>query len=104
MGMQPVLFVTVECKHQCATKKTPPKFAIANGFVIGSFPREIQFFNKDGEIVKRKIEEYELTDLVKAMAPRLDHMGAYLPSLEVPKSLCKEITSFLRWIIIVLEE
>jgi hypothetical protein len=51
-----------------ATKKTPPKFAIANGFVIGSFPQEIQFFNKDGKKVKRKIEEYELTDLVKAMA------------------------------------
>jgi hypothetical protein len=46
-----------------ATNKTPPKFAIANGFVIGSFPQVIQFFNKDGEIVKRKIEEYELTDL-----------------------------------------
>jgi hypothetical protein len=37
-----------------ASKKTPPKFAIANGFVIGSFPREIQFFNKEGELVKRK--------------------------------------------------
>ncbi len=51
-----------------ATKKTTPKFAIANGFVIGSFPQEIQFFNKDGKKAKRKIEEYELTDLVKAMA------------------------------------
>jgi hypothetical protein len=37
-GMQP----------QMATKKTPPKFAIANRFVIGSFPQEIQFSNKDG--------------------------------------------------------
>ena len=37
-GMQP----------QMASKKTPPKFAIANGFVIGSFPREIMFFNKEG--------------------------------------------------------
>ena len=88
-----------------ASKKTPPKFAIANGFVIGSFPREIQIFNKEGEVVKRKIEEYELTDQVKAMAaPQLDHMGVYLPILEVPKSLREEITSFLRWIIIVLEE
>jgi hypothetical protein len=58
-----------------ATKKTPPKFAIANGFVIGSFPQEIQFFNKDGEIVKRKIEEYELTDLVKIMAAPIRSYG-----------------------------
>jgi hypothetical protein len=56
-GMQP----------QMATKKTPPKFFIANGFVIGSFPQEIQFFNKDSERVTRKIEDYEVTDLLKAM-------------------------------------
>jgi hypothetical protein len=30
-----------------ASKKTPPKFSIANGFVIGSFPQEIKFFNKE---------------------------------------------------------
>ncbi len=93
-GMQPKM----------ADKKTPPKLAIANEFVIESFPQEIQFFNKDGEKVKRKIEEYELTDIVKTMAAQLDHMGVYLPFLEVPKSLCEEITSFLRWIIIVLKE
>ncbi len=44
-GMQPHM----------ATKKTPPKFSIANGFVIGSFPQEIQFTNKDRERVTRKI-------------------------------------------------
>jgi hypothetical protein len=58
-----------------ATKKTPPKFAIANGFVIGSFPKEIQFFNIDGEIVKKKIEEYELTDLVKTIAAPIRPYG-----------------------------
>ncbi len=56
-GMQP----------QKASKKTPPKFSIANGFVIGSFPQEIQFSNKDGERVTRKIKDYELTDPLKAM-------------------------------------
>ena len=56
-GMQP----------QMVTKKTPPKFSIANGFVIGLFPQEIQFSkNKDGKRVTRKIEDYELTDLLKA--------------------------------------
>jgi hypothetical protein len=34
-----------------ASKKTPPKFAIANGFVIGSFPQGIKFFNKEGQRV-----------------------------------------------------
>jgi hypothetical protein len=57
IGMQP----------QMATKNTPPKFSIANGFVIGLFPQGIQFSNKDGERVTRKINDYELTDLLKAM-------------------------------------
>jgi hypothetical protein len=51
-GMQPKM----------ASKKTPPKFAIANGFIIGSFPREIKFFNKEGQRVTRKVEDDELTD------------------------------------------
>ncbi len=52
---------------QIATKKTPPKFSIANGFVLGLFPQEIQFSKMDGERVIRKIKDYELTDLLKAM-------------------------------------
>ena len=51
-----------------ATKKNPPKFSIANGFVIGSFPQDIQFTNKDGERVTRKIDYHELTDILKAMS------------------------------------
>ncbi len=58
-----------------ADKKTPPKLAIANGFVLGSFPQEIQCFNKDGEKVKRKIEEYELTDIVKTIAAPIRPYG-----------------------------
>ncbi len=55
-GMQP----------QMAYKKTPPKFAIANGFVIGSFPQEIKSFNKKGQRNTRKVEDDELTDTLKA--------------------------------------
>jgi hypothetical protein len=51
-----------------ATKKPPPNFSIANGFVIGSFPREIQFTNKDGERFTRKIDYHVLTDILKAMS------------------------------------
>jgi hypothetical protein len=50
-----------------AKKRTPPKFAIANGFVIGSFPREIEFTNKDGKKNIRNINDNELTDLLNAM-------------------------------------
>jgi hypothetical protein len=56
---------------QMASKKTPPKFAITNGFVIGSFPQEIEFFNKEGQRVTRKVEYDELTDTLKAMVAQL---------------------------------
>jgi hypothetical protein len=59
-----------------ATKNNPPKFLIANGFVIGSFPQEIQFTNKDGERVTRKIDYHELTDILKAMSAPVRPYGA----------------------------
>ncbi len=59
-----------------ATKKTPPKFSIANGFVVGSFPREIQFTNKDGKRITRKIDYLELTDILKAMSAPVGPYGA----------------------------
>ena len=49
------------------TEKNPPKYSIANGFVIGSFPKEIQVRNKSGFQLKKVIKEEELTDLLKAM-------------------------------------
>ena len=64
-----------------ANKKTPPKFAIANGFVIGSFPREIKFFNKEGQQVTRMVDDDILTDTLKAMVAPLRPYGcvfAYL--------------------------
>jgi hypothetical protein len=58
-----------------ASKKNPPKFAIANGLVIGSFPQEIQFYNKEGQRVKRKVKDDELTDTLKAMVVSLRPYG-----------------------------
>jgi hypothetical protein len=40
-----------------ANKRTLPKFAIANSFVIGSFPPEIEFTNKDGKRKVRNIND-----------------------------------------------
>jgi hypothetical protein len=50
-----------------ANMRTPPKFATANGFVIGSFPQKIEFTNKDGKRKARNINNNELTDLLKAL-------------------------------------
>ncbi len=58
-----------------ASKNTSPKFAIANGFVIGSFPQEIKFFNKEDHRVTRKVEDDELTDTLKAMVALLRPYG-----------------------------
>ncbi len=54
------------CQH-LANKRTLPKFAIANGFVIGSFPQKIECTNKDGKRKARNINNNELIDLLKAM-------------------------------------
>ena len=50
-----------------ATKTSPPKFAIANGFVIGSLPQVLEWTDKDGKKRIRTIKDSELTDLLKAM-------------------------------------
>ncbi len=71
-----------------ASKKTPPKFANANGFVIGSFPQEIKFYNKEGQRVKRKVEDDELTDTLKAIvAPLRLHSCIFAYSGGAQKSL-----------------
>jgi hypothetical protein len=57
------------------SKKTLPKFAIANGFVIGSFPQKIKFFDKEGQRVTRKVKDDELTDTLKVMVAPLRPYG-----------------------------
>jgi hypothetical protein len=49
------------------TKKDPPKFAIANGFVIGSLLEVLHWTSTNGDRIKRKINDHEVTDLLKAM-------------------------------------
>jgi hypothetical protein len=63
-------------------KRTLPKFAIANGFVIGSFPQKIEFTNKDGKRNIRNINNNELPDLLKAMlAPVRPYSGGSQKSI-----------------------
>jgi hypothetical protein len=58
-----------------ASNKNSPKHAIANGLVIGCFPQEIKFFNKEGQRETRKVEDDELTDTLKAMVAPLRLYG-----------------------------
>jgi len=49
----------------------PPKFGIANGFIIGSIPSMISFVNNDGNTEKRHINvEEDVNDVLRAcLAP-----------------------------------
>ncbi len=52
------------------TKKDPPKFAIANGFVIRSLLEVLHWTSINGDRMIRKINDHEVTDLLKAkLAP-----------------------------------
>ncbi len=68
------------------TKIFPPKFPIANVFVIGSLPQVLQWSTTNGE-KKRKINEIEVTDILNAMVAQLDHMDMYLHIPEELKNL-----------------
>ena len=58
------------------TQNHPPKFAIANGFVIGSFPKEIERNTENSNNKKMKIDSSELTDLMKAMVAPIRPYGS----------------------------
>ena len=50
-----------------ADSPNPPKYAIANGFVIGSIPDKLDYTNKNGESVSHPINiEEDLDDLICA--------------------------------------
>ncbi len=60
-----LLFQWYTAKHD--KKKISTKFAIANGFVIGSIPKVVLLMMANGEKKNRVIAEREVTDLLKAM-------------------------------------
>jgi hypothetical protein len=57
-------------------KRFPPKFVIANGFVIGSMPKILQLTTTNGEKNTRAIAEHELSDLLKAMMAPVGPYGS----------------------------
>lgn len=54
-------------------KVAPPKYSIANGFVIGSIPKTISFKDKDGELKTQKVDvedEEKVNEVLRAyLAP-----------------------------------
>ena len=80
-------------------KKSPPKHDIANGFVIGCFPSEITFTNKDGSKTTRDIKEEDLTDIMQAMlAPVRPYGYIFAWTAGSQEQLRGHIQFFLGWI------
>ncbi len=78
-------------------QENPTQFFIANDFVIGSFPQEIEFTNKDGKRKVRHINNNELTDLLKAMlAPVRPYGCVFVYSGGSQKSITGNY-HFFRW-------
>jgi len=87
-----------------AKREYPPKFAIANGFVIGSFPQRIKFLQKT---VKNKLGKsmtmiYQIWS--KPSWPQFDRMEVYFHILEARRNQYEVTINFLRWIKTDLEE
>ncbi len=71
-----------------ANKRTPPTFAVAKGFAIGSLPQKIEFTNKNGKRKARNVNNNQLTDLLKAMlAPVRPYGCVFAYSGRLPKSI-----------------
>jgi hypothetical protein len=50
-----------------SSNKSPPKYAIANGFVIGYIPKVLVLRNKDGTTREVTLEDGDITDILRAM-------------------------------------
>jgi hypothetical protein len=81
-----------------ANKKSPPKFAIANEFVIGSFPQEVNWITSNGDTKKRIIKDHEVTDILKAMMACVRPYGSIFVYTGGAQKSRRGITNFLKWI------
>jgi hypothetical protein len=79
-------------------KKDPPMFSIANGFAIRSLPKELHWTSTNGFRKQRKIHDYEVTDLLKAMlAPVRPYGCVFFYSEGAQKSIIGNY-QFFKWI------
>jgi hypothetical protein len=78
--------------------KFPPKFAIANGFVIGSMPQVLQWTTAGGEKKRRVIAEHELTNLQKAMMAQVRPYGSIFFHTGGAQRFLRSNYEYFRWI------
>jgi hypothetical protein len=78
--------------------KFPPKFAIANGFVIGSMPQVLQWTTVNGEKKRGVIAEHELTNPLKAMMAPVRPYGSIFSYTGGTQKSLRGNYQFLRWI------
>ena len=52
--------------HKRDSKKKPPQLSIANGFVIGEFPK-LSYTDDDGKVCEFNVES-DLTDVMRVMS------------------------------------
>ncbi len=81
-----------------ANNKSPPKFAIANGFVIGSFPQEVKWITSNGDTKKRIIKYHEVTDILKAMMAPVRPYGSIFAYTGGAQKSIRGNDNFLKWI------
>ena len=79
------------------SKKAPPKFAIENGFVIGSFPQKNGFLNKVSKKKSMKIKDNELTDQLKAMLAPVRPYGCVFAYSGGSQKYIRELSFFSKW-------
>ncbi len=79
-------------------KKSPPKFAIANGFVIGSFPQEVKWITSNGDTKKRIVRAHEVTGILKAMMAPVRPYGSIFAYTRGAQKYIRGNYQFLKWI------
>ena len=88
-----------------ANSKKPPKFAIANGFAIGTFPSRIPYASPSCADETRSIDvRRDVNDVMKTLVDQLDHLDKCSHILGDLRSVFKVIINSSKPIKIVSPE
>ena len=86
-------------------KSNSPKFAIANGFVVGSFPEFFSYTHKDSNEMRIDIDiEEDLNDILLVLLAPITPYGFLLLSQEVPINPSMTTINTLKWTNLMLGE
>ena len=82
-----------------ACSKKPPKFAIANGFAIGTFPTKIPHASPARSGATRQINiSKDVNDVMKALVAPVRPFGYVFQHFGDRRSVFKDIINFLKQI------